>query len=72
MPPAVSGGRRRPGQTQEQGGQAGGMSICGDKPLGDPRLILYAAAAPGLWLVRRAAIAAGGASYGRIAEAIGQ
>ena len=29
-----------PGQTQEQGGQAGGMSICIDRYAADPRLIL--------------------------------
>ena len=29
-----------PGETQEQGGQAGGMSICMDAYKADPRLIL--------------------------------
>ncbi len=29
-----------PGETQEQGGQAGGMSICIDEYKADPRLIL--------------------------------
>ena len=29
-----------PGETQEQGGQAGGMSICLDEYKADPRLIL--------------------------------
>lgn len=61
----------RPGQTQEQGGQAGGMSICVDKPLGDPRLILSRHVVPGLWLLQGGTVA-GGASYKWIAEAIGQ
>lgn len=61
----------RPGQTQEQGGQAGGMSICEDKPMADPRLILSNHVIPGLWLLQGGTVA-GGASYRWIAKALGQ
>ena len=36
-----------PGETQEQGGQAGGMSICMDAYKADPRLILSFSCCPG-------------------------
>ena len=35
------------GQTQEQGGQAGGMSICIERYCADPRLILSFHVVPG-------------------------
>lgn len=38
-----------PGETQEQGGQAGGMSICLDEYAADPRLILSYHAVPNQW-----------------------
>lgn len=41
-----------PGETQEQGGQAGGMSICLDTFYADPRLILGYHAVPGKWLLQ--------------------
>ncbi len=41
-----------PGETQEQGGQAGGMSICMDEYKADPRLILGYHVVPGQWLFR--------------------
>ena len=50
-----------PGQAQEQGGQAGGMSICVDRPLADPRLILSAHVVPGLWLLQGGTVGGGGA-----------
>ncbi len=40
------------GETQEQGGQAGGMSICTDEYKADPRLILSYHVVPGKWLLQ--------------------
>lgn len=40
------------GQTQEQGGQAGGMSICIADYCADPRLILGFHVVPGKWLLQ--------------------
>jgi len=40
------------GQVQEQGGQAGGMSICLDKPIANPRLILGYHVVPERWLLQ--------------------
>lgn len=68
---ALGAGVCRPGQTQEQGGQAGGMGICVEKPLGDPRLILSSHVVPELWLLQGGTVA-GGAAYGWIAGAIGR
>ena len=67
----LGAGVYQPGQTQEQGGQAGGMSICVDQPAGDPRLILSNHVVPGLWLLQGGTVA-GGASYEWVARAIGQ
>ena len=50
-----------PGQTQEQGGQAGGMSICVDRYAADPRLILGFHAVPGRWLLQGGTTGGGGA-----------
>ncbi len=50
-----------PGQTQEQGGQAGGMSICIDRYAADPRLILSFHAVPGRWLLQGGTTGGGGA-----------
>ena len=49
-----------PGQTQEQGGQAGGMSICMDRVCADPRLILGAHVVPGRWLLQGGTVGGGG------------
>ena len=49
------------GQTQEQGGQAGGMSICLDRPLKHKKLILSSHVVPGMWLLQ-GGTAAGGAA----------
>ncbi len=49
------------GQTQEQGGQAGGMSICVDEALGDERLILSNHVVPGMWLLQGGTVAGGAA-----------
>lgn len=49
-----------PGETQEQGGQAGGMSICMDHVAADPRLILGNHVVPGLWLLQGGTVGGGG------------
>ena len=49
------------GQTQEQGGQAGGMSICIDQYAADPRLILGFHVVPGRWLLQGGTTGGGGA-----------
>ncbi len=49
------------GQTQEQGGQAGGMSICLDSALAHPRLILGYHVVPNLWLLQGGTVGGGGA-----------
>ena len=51
----------KPGQTQEQGGQAGGMSICIDQYAADPRLILSFHVVPGQWLLQGGTTGGGGA-----------
>jgi len=48
------------GDTQEQGGQAGGMSICLDKPLADERLILSFHVVPDRWLLQGGTVGGGG------------
>ena len=50
-----------PGQTQEQGGQAGGMSVCLDSYAADPRLILGFHVVPGCWLLQGGTTGGGGA-----------
>ena len=57
----LGGGVIRPGQTQEQGGQAGGMSICLDHPASHPQLILSAHVVPGRWLLQGGTVGGGGA-----------
>lgn len=49
-----------PGETQEQGGQAGGMSICMDEYKADKRLILSYHAAPGQWILQGGTVGGGG------------
>lgn len=48
------------GETQEQGGQAGGMSICVDNYTADPRLILGYHVVPGMWLLQGGTTGGGG------------
>ena len=48
------------GETQEQGGQAGGMSICLDQYKADPRLILSFHVVPGTWLLQGGTTGGGG------------
>jgi len=50
-----------PGQTQEQGGQAGGMSICLDEYRADPRLILSRHVVPDRFLLQGGTVGGGGA-----------
>lgn len=49
-----------PGETQEQGGQAGGMSICIDEYAADPRLILGYHVVPDQWLLQGGTTGGGG------------
>jgi len=49
------------GQTQEQGGQAGGMSICLDEAIGHPKLILGFHVIPKMWLLQGGTV--GGGSF---------
>ncbi len=48
------------GDTQEQGGQAGGMSICTDSYHADPRLILSYHVVPDRWLLQGGTTGGGG------------
>ncbi len=56
----LGAGVLRPGQTQEQGGQAGGMSICEKEPVADRRLILSPHVVPGQWLLQGGTVGGGG------------
>lgn len=49
-----------PGETQEQGGQAGGMSICMDTYAADPQLILGYHVVPNQWLLQGGTTGGGG------------
>lgn len=57
----LGAGVYQPGQTQEQGGQAGGMSICVDHALAHPKLILSPHVVPDLWLLQGGTVGGGGA-----------
>ncbi len=48
------------GECQEQGGQAGGISICMDQYKADPRLILSAHVVPGTWILQGGTTGGGG------------
>ena len=48
------------GETQEQGGQAGGMSICTDTYKADPRMILSFHVVPNCWLLQGGTTGGGG------------
>lgn len=56
----LGAGVYRNGQTQEQGGQAGGMSICTDTAAAHPQLILSAHVVPGKWLLQGGSVGGGG------------
>jgi len=51
----------KPGQTQEQGGQSGGMGIQVDRPLIHPKLILGYHVIPDQWLLQGGTVGGGGA-----------
>ena len=51
----------RPGETQEQGGTAGGMSICTDSAFAHKKLILSPHVVPGLFLLQGGTVGGGGA-----------
>ena len=57
---ALGAGVIHPGETQEQGGQAGGMSICMEEYRADPRLILGRHVVPGQWLLQGGTTGGGG------------
>lgn len=57
----LGAGVLHPGQTQEQGGQAGGMSICIDQYCADARLILGYHVVPDCWLLQGGTTGGGGA-----------
>ena len=54
------GGVAQPGQTQEQGGQAGGMSICLDSCLTHKKLIMSTHVVPNRWLLQGGTVGGGG------------
>ncbi len=56
----LGAGVARAGETQEQGGQAGGMSICIDEYAADPRLILSYHVVPDMWLLQGGTTGGGG------------
>lgn len=56
----LGAGVYKTGQTQEQGGQAGGMSICLDEAKGHPKLILSTHVIPDLWLLQGGTVGGGG------------
>lgn len=57
----LGAGVYKPGQTQEQGGQAGGMSICTDEALAHIKLILSPHVVPGMYLLQGGTVGGGGA-----------
>lgn len=56
---ALGAGVHKPGETQEQAGQAGGMSICADFAASDPNLISSAHVVPGVWLLQGGTVGGG-------------
>lgn len=57
---ALGAGVYQAGQTQEQGGQAGGMSICTDQAISHKKLILSPHVVPGMWLLQGGTVGGGG------------
>ena len=57
----LGAGVYKTGDTQEQGGQAGGMSICTDRALSHKKLILSAHVVRGKWLLQGGSVGGGGA-----------
>ena len=56
----LGAGVYKPGQTQEQGGQAGGMSICTEKALAHKSLILSPHVVSGMYLLQGGTVGGGG------------
>lgn len=56
----LGAGVYKKGQTQEQGGQAGGMSICLDEAVAHPKLILSPHVVHGHWLLQGGTVGGGG------------
>jgi xylulokinase len=67
---ALGSGVVRPGQTNEQGGQAGGFSISLDRILVEPRLIFSHHVIPGQFLLQAGTV--GGGSLGWFRDQFGQ
>lgn len=67
---ALGAGVFRPSQCQEQGGQAGGISVATDTLIADPSLICSHHVVPGLWLLQ-GGTSAGGAALRWAAAEIG-
>lgn len=57
---ALGAGVISAGQTQEQGGQAGGMSICAERYSSHPKLILSRHVVPDKWLLQGGTVGGGG------------
>lgn len=67
----LGAGVYKTGQTQEQGGQAGGMSICTDSAIAHKKLILSPHVVPGKWLLQGGTVG-GGASLKWFKEQFGK
>ena len=61
----LGAGVSEPGQAQEQGGQAGGMSLCMDHAASHPKLILSFHAVPDLWLLQGGTVGGGSLKWFR-------
>ena len=57
---ALGAGVIHDGECQEQGGQAGGMSVCIQEYKADPRLIVSAHVVPGTWILQGGTTGGGG------------
>jgi len=57
---ALGAGVSASGETQCQGGSAGGMSLCLDSPIMHPKLILSPHVVPGCWLLQGGTVGGGG------------
>ncbi len=67
---ALGGGVTRPGQTQDQGGQAGGMGMSVTSVVVEPRLILSHHVLPGQYLLQSGTV--GGGALGWFREILGR
>ena len=56
---ALGAGVLLPGQTQEQGGQSGGMSICTDRPAKNDKLLVSRYVVPGRYLLQGGTVGGG-------------